>query len=67
MLRYTDTFRIQIASIKDFRPTLTKAIKKIDSKAFVSVSAVSSVYGQGFDEMKTGIERKKKTVGSLNQ
>ena len=46
---------------------LTKAIKKIDSKAFVSVSAVSSVYGQGFDEMKTGIERKKKTVGSLNQ
>jgi len=45
---------------------LTKAIKKLDSKAFVSVSAVSSVYGQGFDEIKTGIERKKKTEETSN-
>ena len=40
--------------------TITKAIKEIDPGAFVSVSAASAVYGQGFDEMKTGIERKKK-------
>ena len=28
--------------------------------AFVSVSSASAVYGRGFDEMKTGLERKKK-------
>lgn len=40
--------------------TITKAIKKIDPKAFVSVSSASAVYGEGFEEMKTGIELKKK-------
>ena len=39
---------------------LTKAVKRIDSKAFMSVSPASSVYGEGFEEIKTGIERKKK-------
>lgn len=36
-------------------------IKEIDRSAFVSVSSASDVYGEGFDEMKTGIDRKKKT------
>ena len=38
---------------------VTKAIKEIDHKAFVSVSPASGVYGEGFDEMKTGIKLKK--------
>lgn len=39
---------------------LTKAIKEIDGKAFVSVSPATSVYGEGFDEIKTGIGKKLK-------
>ena len=39
---------------------LTKAIKRIDPKAFVSVCSATGVYGEGFEEMKTGFERKKK-------
>ena len=39
---------------------LTKAIKSIDPKAFVSVCSATGVYGEGFEEMKTGFERKKK-------
>lgn len=39
---------------------LTEAIKQIDKKAFVSVSPASGVYGEGFDEIKTGFKRKKK-------
>ena len=38
---------------------LTRAIKSLDAKAFLSVSPASGVYGEGFDEIKTGIERKK--------
>lgn len=37
---------------------LIKSIKLIDNKAFVSVSSVSSVYGEGFEEIKTGISKK---------
>ena len=35
---------------------ITGAIKSIDSKAFVSVSAATSVYGEGFEEIKTGLK-----------
>ena len=43
--------------------TITKTVKEIDPTAFVTVSSASTVYGEGFDEMKTGInlKRKKKT------
>ena len=41
-------------------PELTKAIKDIDPKAFVSVVPVNNVFGEGFDEMKTGLTKKKK-------
>ena len=34
-------------------------IKKIDKKAFVSVSTAMSVYGEGFEEVKTGLKVKK--------
>lgn len=39
---------------------VTKLIKSIDSKAFVSVSQASSVYGEGFEEIKVGITKKTK-------
>ena len=38
---------------------LTRAIKEIDSKAFVSISSATGVYGEGFEEMKAGFQRKK--------
>ena len=40
--------------------TITKVVKEIDPKAFVTVSSASTVYGEGFDEMKTGIKLKLK-------
>lgn len=36
-----------------------KEIKSIDPKAFVSVSTAMSVFGEGFEEVKTGISLKK--------
>lgn len=39
---------------------LTKAVKKLDPKAFVSVSPATNVYGEGFDEIKVGFEKKNK-------
>ena len=41
-------------------PELVKAVKEMDAKAFVSVVPANNVYGEGFDEMKTGINKKKK-------
>ena len=39
---------------------LVKAIKEVDSKAFVTVVPAKNVFGEGFDEMKVGLPRKKK-------
>ena len=39
---------------------LVKTVKAIDPKAFVTVVPANSVYGEGFGEMKTGIDLKKK-------
>ena len=39
---------------------VTKVVKDLDSKAFVTVVPANNVYGEGFGEMKTGIELKKK-------
>lgn len=41
-------------------PELVKAVKDIDSKAFVTVVPANNVYGEGFDQMKTGIGKRKK-------
>ena len=35
---------------------IVSAIKRIDSKAFVSVSTATSVYGEGFEEIKAGLK-----------
>ena len=48
-----------IINQKEF-PQLSKVIKDIDPKAFMSVSPTSNVYGEGFDEIKAGIRSKKK-------
>ena len=40
-------------------PELVRAVKEIDPKAFVTVVPANNVYGEGFDEMKTGIPKLK--------
>ena len=39
---------------------LVKSVKELDSKAFVTVVPANNVYGEGFDEIKVGLPRKKK-------
>lgn len=41
-------------------PALTKVIKETDPKAFMSVSPTNNVYGEGFEEIKTGVKLGKK-------
>ena len=48
-----------LISQKQF-PALSKVIKEMDPRAFISVTNTHNVYGEGFDEIKTGINRKKK-------
>lgn len=38
---------------------LTKVIKDLDPKAFMSVSSANNVYGEGFEEIKSGLTKKK--------
>ncbi len=40
--------------------TIINEIKYIDKTAFISVSSAMSVYGEGFEELKTGVKLKKK-------
>lgn len=40
---------------------INRVIKSIDDKAFVSVSKASSVFGEGFEEIKTGYSRNRKS------
>ena len=39
-------------------PDVSRAIKDIDPKAFMSVSPAGAVYGEGFEEIKAGLMRK---------
>lgn len=43
---------------------VTKAIKDVDDTAFVTVSPANSVFGEGFDQIKTGVSIKPKQKGS---
>ena len=36
-------------------------IKSIDKQAFISISTAMSVYGEGFEEVKSGLKSNKKT------
>lgn len=39
---------------------LSRVIKEIDPRAFMSVSPTHNVYGEGFEEIKTGLKNKRK-------
>ena len=39
---------------------LSRVIKEIDPRAFMSISPTHNVYGEGFEEIKTGVNIKKK-------
>ena len=39
---------------------LSRVIKDIDPRAFMSISPTRNVYGEGFEEIKTGMSLKKK-------
>lgn len=41
-------------------PEVSKVIKELDSKAFMTVNSVGGVYGEGFEEIKAGLTGKKK-------
>lgn len=41
-------------------PEISRVIKEIDGRAFMSVSPTGSVYGEGFEEIKAGVRLKKK-------
>ena len=41
---------------------LLRLVKSVDSNAFLSVSSVTGVYGQGFDQIKEKIKGKKADV-----
>lgn len=45
---------------------LKRIIKNIDNDAFVSVTPTNSVYGEGFEEIKLGYDRKKKKAAIDN-
>ena len=42
-------------------PSLTKVIKEVDPRAFMSVSSTNNVYGEGFEEIKAGFRKKNKS------
>ncbi|MDO4826147.1 MAG: YitT family protein [Bacteroidia bacterium] len=50
-----------LISQKQF-PGLASVIKELDPRAFMSVSVTNNVYGEGFEEIKTGLKRKKKEL-----
>ena len=54
-----DSKVLLIVSRKYQMNEVIKEIKTIDPKAFVSVSTAMSVFGEGFEEVKTGINLKK--------
>ena len=47
-------------------PELTKVIKEVDPKAFMSVSSTNNVYGEGFEKMKTGLKLKNKSETNVS-
>ena len=56
----TDRLVLMVMLRRTELPELVKSIKELDSKAFVTVVPASNVFGEGFDEIKVGLPRKKK-------
>lgn len=45
---------------------MVNEVKSIDKKAFISVSTAMSVFGEGFEEVKTGLKsiKSNKEIGN---
>jgi hypothetical protein len=41
---------------------IVQEVKNIDKSAFISISSANSVYGEGFEEIKTGLKITKKNA-----
>jgi uncharacterized membrane-anchored protein YitT (DUF2179 family) len=50
-----------VVARKQQLPQITASIKEIDSKAFISVSSVMGVYGEGFEAVKAKVNKDKKS------
>ncbi len=51
---------------------ITEMVKNVDPRAFVSISSTNSVFGEGFEEIKTGVKakellRRKKKTGETRE
>ena len=57
--RQAESKVLLIISRKHQMNEVINEIMKIDKKAFISVSSANSVYGEGFEEIKTGLKLKK--------
>ena len=55
----TESKVLLIISRKHQMNEIVNEIKNIDKRAFISVSTAMSVYGEGFEEVKTGLKVKK--------
>ena len=42
---------------KNQMPAITRAVKELDDKVFISVCSATGVFGQGFEEVKTGMKK----------
>lgn len=47
-----------VVARKQQLPQITASIKEIDSKAFISVSSVMGVYGEGFEKVKSKLKKR---------
>ncbi|MGM9736503.1 MAG: YitT family protein [Candidatus Cryptobacteroides sp.] len=63
----TESKVLLIISRKHQMNEVINAIRSIDKKAFISVSSANSVYGEGFEEIKTGLKLKKKDQQEQDQ
>lgn len=53
---------VTVVSRKTDLKLILKYINTVDPQAFVTVSSVTAVYGQGFETMKLSLKRKKKNI-----
>ena len=42
---------------KNQMPEITRAVKEMDEHVFISVCSATGVFGQGFEEVKTGVKK----------
>ena len=59
----TESKVLLVVTMKREMNEVINEIKNIDSKAFISISSAHSVYGEGFEEIKTGLNITKKKNG----